>query len=161
LTQATFVEALIGYLTDDKVSDRDMYIRNRKPKLDNSKADKLIFRTLFIQEKDLEITDILLNYFSAVAERWPTAWLTGGKGVILNKTNGFKALMRFLKPAYLSLRWKGEVVSKSDFLDIFNKIDIEEDAFTVDQFKPGTSGESNLFKTFMAHSGLEKTQKLF
>lgn len=161
LTQATFVEALIGYLTDDKVSDRDLYMRHKKPKLDSSKANKLIFRALFIQERDLEITDILFNYFGAVAERWPTAWLTGGKGLILNKTNGFKALMRFLKPAYLSLCWKGEVVSKSDFLEIFKKVDIEDDAFTIDQFKPGTSGESNLFKAFMAQSGLEKNQKLF
>lgn len=161
LTQATFVEALIGYLTDDKVSDRDSYMRHRKPKLDESKADKLIFRSLFIQERDLEITDILFNYFSAVAERWPTAWQTGGKGLILNKTNGFKALMRFLKPVYLSLRWKGDVVSKSDFLEIFRKINIEDDAFTVDNFKPGTSGESNLFKTFMSHAELDKNQKLF
>lgn len=161
LTQATFVEALIGYLTDDKVIDRDLYMRNRKPKLDESKANKLIFRALFIQERDLEITDILFNYFSAVAERWPGAWVNGGKGAILNKTNGFRALMRFLKPAYLSLKWKGDVVSKSDFLNIFQKVNIEDDGFTVDQFKPGSSGESNLFKTLMAHSGLERSQKLF
>lgn len=161
LTQATFVEALIGYLTDDKVGDRDLYIRNKRPKLDESKSDKLIFRKLFIQEQDLEITDILFNYFSAVAERWPEAWLTGGKGLILNKTNGFKALMRFLKPAYLSLCWKEDVVSKSDFLTIFRKIKIEDGDFTVDNYKPGTSGESNLFKSFMSFSGLEKNQKLF
>jgi DGQHR domain-containing protein len=160
LTQATFVEALIGYLTDDKVSDRDLYLRHKKPKL-GEKSSKLIFRSLFLQERDLEITDILFNYFGAVAERWPKAWDTGGEGLILNKTNGFKALMRFLKPAYLSLQWKdGEVVSKADFLKIFQKIDIAEDDFTVEQFKPGTSGESNLYKSFMELSAFGN-QKLF
>ncbi|MDB5768046.1 MAG: hypothetical protein JWQ61_2860 [Collimonas fungivorans] len=161
LTQATFVEALIGYLTDDKVLDRDLYRRHKKPKLEESKADKLIFRSLFIQERDLEITDIIFNYFTAVAERWPTAWLTGGEGLILNKTNGFRALMRFLKPVYLDLRWKGDITSKADFLTVLKKIDIHDDDFTVDRFNPGTSGESNLFKTFMTQSGLDGNHKLF
>ncbi|TFW18860.1 DGQHR domain-containing protein [Duganella callida] len=161
LTQATFVEALIGYLTDDKVLDRDIYRRHKKPKIDESKSEKLIFRSLFIQERDMELTDLISNYFSAVAERWPTAWVTGGEGLILNKTNGFRALMRFLKPAYLSLRWKAEIPSKSDFLAIFNKVNINDDDFTVARFNPGTSGESNLFKTFMSDSGLEPNHKLF
>lgn len=161
LTQATFVEALIGYVTDDKVQDRDLYRRNKKPKLDESKADHLIFRSLFIQERDLELADILFNYFSAVAERWPNAWITGGEGLILNKTNGFRALMRFLKPVYLKLKWKNEIVSKADFLDVFKKIDIDEADFTVEHFKPGTSGESNLFHTFIQQSGIEGNQSLF
>ncbi|MBO7771591.1 DGQHR domain-containing protein [Burkholderia pseudomallei] len=160
LTQATFVEALIGYLTEDKVSDRDLYRRHKKPKMDESKSNKLIFRSLFIQERDIEITDILFNYFSAVAERWPTAWTIGGEGLILNKTNGFRALMRFLKPAYLRFKHKNEIVSKDDFLKLFNKIDIEDHKFTPEYFKPGTSGESNLYRTFMSQSGLE-TQGLF
>ncbi len=41
LTQATFVEAFIGYLTDDKVSDRDLYRRHKKPKLDESKDGQI------------------------------------------------------------------------------------------------------------------------
>lgn len=161
LTQATFVEALIGYLTDDKVLDRDLYRRHKKPKLEESKSNKLIFRSLFIQERDLEIADIIFNFFSAVSERWPSAWVTGGEGLILNKTNGFRALMRFLKPLYLNLRWKGDVPSKEDFLSVLKKINISDEDFTVDRFSPGTSGESNLFKTFMADSGLEANQKLF
>jgi DGQHR domain-containing protein len=162
ITQATFVEAFIGYLTDDKVLDRDLYRRHKKPKLDESKTDKLIFRSLFIQERDLEITDIINNYFAAVAERWPTAWLTGGEGLILNKTNGFRALVRFLKPVYLHLLWKGEVPTKEDFLTLFVKINIGDEDFTIDRFSPGTSGESNLFKTFLTDSGLDKKNpKLF
>ncbi|WP_311196946.1 DGQHR domain-containing protein [Rugamonas apoptosis] len=160
LTQATFVEALIGYLTEDKVADRDLYRRRGTPKFDESKANKLIFRSFFIKNKDLEITDILANYFGAVAERWPTAWVNGGDGLILNKTNGFRALMRFLKPSYISLRWKNEIPSKSDFLSIFKKIDINDEEFTTTRFNPGTSGESNLYRTFMSHSGFEANHKL-
>jgi DGQHR domain-containing protein len=161
LTQATFVEGLIGYLTDDKVADRDAYRRHKKPKLEESKADKLIFRSLFLQERDLEIADIIFNYFSAVSERWPAAWMTGGPGLILNKTNGFRALMRFLRPVYLDRKWKADVPSTNDFLTIFKKINVDDEEFTVDHFKPGTSGESNLYKTFMEDSGLNVNQKLF
>lgn len=69
--------------------------------------------------------------------------------------------MRFLKPVYLHLRWKGDITAKADFLTVLNKIDIHDEDFTVDRFNPGTSGESNLFKTFMAHSELDENQKLF
>jgi DGQHR domain-containing protein len=160
ITQATFVEALIGYLTEDKVLDRDLYRRHKKPKVDELKVGKLIFRSLFVEERDLEIADVIFNYFAAVAERWPAAWLVGGEGLILNKTNGFRALMRFLKPVYLALASKRVVPSKIDFLSVFKNIDIDDSDFTVDRFNPGTSGESNLFKTFMAHSGIDQNQKL-
>ncbi|WBS04213.1 DGQHR domain-containing protein [Pseudoduganella sp. SL102] len=170
LTQATFVEALICYLTDDKVHDRDLYRRHKKPKMDESKGNKLIFRSLFLQERDLEIADIVSNYFSAVAERWPSAWpMTDEndgperpaemKGLVLDKTNGFRALMRFLKPVYLSLRWKGEVLSKNDFLAILNKINLRDEDFNTNRFSPGSSGESGLYKTFMVDSGLEEKYK--
>lgn len=161
LTQATFVESLIGYLTVDMVVDRDLYKRGKKPKkIDEQTSSKLIFRNLFIDERDLDIADIVSNFFNAVNARWPTAWGIGGEGLILNKTNGFKALMRFLRPAYLSSAWKNEIVSAEDFGKIFAKIKIKDDEFTIDNFKPGTSGESNLYNTFMEHSGLA-TKKLF
>lgn len=155
LTQATFVESLLIYLTADKVVDRDLYKRGKKPKPAEDKLlDKHIFRNMFIDERDLEITDIISNYFEAVSKRWPRAWNQGGEGLILNKTNGFKALMRFLRPAYLASKWKKDVVSADQFLALFRKINISDEEFTVENFKPGTSGESNLYQRFMADSGL-------
>ena len=50
---------------------------------------------MMIEEKDVEITDILWNYFDAVRQKWPEAWRATGQGIILNKTNGFRGLMRF------------------------------------------------------------------
>jgi DGQHR domain-containing protein len=148
LSQATFVEALIPYLSADPVADRDLYLRGRKPARVHGKDNEaLIFRNMFIDEKDLEILDIVWNYFSAVRERWPLAWDAGGKGLILNKTNGFRALMRLLKPAYLHVAKPGEVPTQQNFAAIFAKSPMKDEEFNVDTFKPGTSGEALLFRT--------------
>ena len=57
-------------------------------------ARKLIFRNMFIDDRDLDITQILFNYFDAVRRRWPEGWYSSDEGLILNWTNGFRALMR-------------------------------------------------------------------
>lgn len=147
LTQATFVESLIGYLTANKAADRDLYMRGKVPKM--AQADQLqkhIFRNMFIDERDLEITDVILNYFEAVRNRWPDAWNTGGSGWMLNKTNGFKALMRLLRPAYLDCVRPGEVPSVDKFAALFKRSTLNDDDFTVERFKPGTSGETALYQ---------------
>jgi DGQHR domain-containing protein len=156
LTQATFVESLLPYLTPDKVVDRDLYKRGKTPKAVDSEAQKkYIFRNMFIAERDLEIADVISNYFEAISQRWPDAWKSSERGVILNKTNGFKALMRFLRPAYLALSWKGEVVSTADFKKIFDKVQLKDPDFSVENFQPGTSGESELFRTLLDQSELK------
>jgi hypothetical protein len=66
---------------------------------------------MFIEERDLDITDIIWNYFDAVKARWPKGWESPGKGLMLNKTNGFRAFMPFLRPAYLYLTPPGDVPS--------------------------------------------------
>jgi len=162
LTQATFVESLIAYLTPDKVQDRDTYKRGKTPKApDANLLRKHIFRSMFIQERDMNIADVLSNFFTAVAVRWPAAWSQGGEGSVLNKTNGFRALIRFLKPAYLHLCWEGEIVSVGQFTTLFDKIDLEDNYFTIENFKPGTSGESTLFRELMERSELGSLQAVF
>ena len=162
LTQATFVEALIGYLTPDKVIDRDLYKRGKKPKLiEGASEQKYIFRNLFINERDLEIADIVSNYFEAVRTRWPLAWNEDREGLILNRTNGFKALMRLLKPAYLNFSYRNEIVSIEQFLSLFEQIQIRDEDFTVQNFKPGTSGESNLYQAFMSYLKFPNSQTGF
>ncbi|MDX1810273.1 MAG: DGQHR domain-containing protein [Sulfurospirillaceae bacterium] len=157
LTQATFVEALLKYITLDAGNDRTIYLKGEKPPLekDRNKLEKTIFRNLFIEEKDLEITDIIWNYFDAVRERWNVAWEFNGQGLILNKTNGFKALMRFLKPLYLHLGTFGDVLSKEQFLTVLNKININDEDFTPDNYKPGSSGESMLYRDLLQKSGIK------
>lgn len=89
LTQATFIKGIIRYLTKNETVDRDEYIRGRTPKkVDADQLVKMPFRNMMIEKKDLEITDIIWNFFDAAKNRWPTAWESLGRGNILNKTNG-------------------------------------------------------------------------
>lgn len=147
LTQATFVESLIGYLTVNKAADRDLYMRGKTPKHASAEQlEKYIFRNMFIDERDLEIADVILNYFEAVRKTWPDAWDKGGSGWMLNKTNGFKALMRLLRPAYLHCVRPGAVPSVEDFASLFKRSTLTDEDFTVERFKPGTSGETALYQ---------------
>ena len=153
ITQATFVQSLLNYISADPVSDRNAYLTDSKPKLDGLEIlKKYLFRNMFIEEKDLEITDIIWNYFDAVKKKWPTAWDSTGKGLMLNKTNGFKALMRFLRPAYLNLTAPGGVPSTDSFYTIFNRVDMKDEDFNTTDFKPGSSGEGKLVSVLREQS---------
>lgn len=155
LTQATFVQSLIQYITKDEMKDRDIYKRKGRPEKSNhDDSFQLIFRNMMIDERDMELTDVIWNYFDAVKERWPIAWNASGQGIILNKTNGFKGLMRFLRNAYLYLCSPGQIPTKDDFLKIFRRIDLADDYFNTDNFKPGSSGESELYRTLLKRSNL-------
>lgn len=156
LTQATFVEALLPYLSKDPVLDRDLYMRNkplRKAGVQESQA--LIFRNMMIDERDMAIADVIWNYFEAVRLRWPEAWNAMGRGRMLNKTNGFRGLMRLLRDAYLRITGPGGVPKTEDFTkDVFGRIKMDDDEFTVDNFKPGTSGEVALYSQLKMKSGI-------
>jgi DGQHR domain-containing protein len=157
ITQATFVEGLLRYLAKkgEEVGDRDLYKQGKIPRrVSGSESRDLIFRNMMIDERDFEITDILFNYFDAVRDRWPQAWGANGRGIMLNKTNGFKALMRFLRDAYLYLVGPGEVPSKDQFATIFQRINLTDSDFTIEEYKPGTSGESKLYHTLVEMSGI-------
>lgn len=155
LTQATFVDALLGYLSSNPVLDRDLYMRDKVPnKAGALESRTLIFRNMMIDERDIEITDVISNYFDAVREKWPTAWRATGTGFILNRTNGFRALMRLLRPAYLRLVGPGEVPTREQFSRIFGRIAMKDDEFTTERFKPGTSGEVALYNALRSGADL-------
>lgn len=150
LTQATIVEGLLRYISRDVITDRDLYLKGKLPARIFGKEDReLIFRNMFIDEKDLVILDVVWNYFGAIERRWPTAWGADGAGMILNKTNGYRALIRLLRPVYLFLVSPGKAPSIEEFQNIFNRSAINDDVFTVDNFPPGTSGEALLFQTLL------------
>jgi len=150
LTQATFVSRLIDYISKEPNVDRDELKRGKSlKKINEEESKKLIFRNTFIDEKDENIAKILWSYFSAVSDRWPIAWNKNIEGLILNRTTGFGALMRFLKPVYLYIKeciGMENMPSKNDFLKIFKKIDLEDKDFNSKRFIPGSGGESNLLK---------------
>ena len=156
ITQATFVESLLRYLSPDPRKDRDIYKRGEKPELASAEKLKIhIFRNMFIRERDMDIADVVWNLFDAVQERWPKAWKSLGRGNMLNKTNGFKARMRFLRPAYLHITGPGETPSKEDFLNLLQRSSLKDADFNIEKFKPGTSGESELYRTLLKECKLE------
>jgi len=155
ITQATFVQSLIKYLSENPNRDREIYRQGKTPpKAGADESRKLIFRNMMIDVRDNDIADVLWNYFDAVRRRWPDAWDYAGEGRILNRTNGFRGLMRFLRDAYLYLTKPGGVPKPEEFTSIFNKIDSPGDVFTVETFKPGSSGEAALYRFLKESSGI-------
>lgn len=151
ITQAAFVHALIPYISSNPKLDRDLYMRGKFiPRAEGREADKLIFRNFMIDNREYDLTDLLWNYFDAVRMRWPTAWASLDKGTMLSRTNGFMALMRFLKDCYLELGTRDWVYTADQFLELLNRIDLSDSTFRTDIFKPGTSGESRLYRSLKA-----------
>jgi len=154
LTQATVVRSLLPYLTSDVLRDRDIGKRfGNWGSAGSFDSEKLIFRHWFTGEQDDQIAMQLMHYFEAVRRRWPKAWEEIETGHMLPRTNGFRAFMSFLRPAYNHLK-TGDVVKMSSFLSIFKKMKLEDKDFSVERFIPGSAGERNLFRTLMEESGL-------
>ena len=156
ITQATFVESLMPYISSAPKKDRDLLLKGEK--LTRSYGDELFkcpFRNLFIDQKDLQITEILFNYFVAVRKKWPDAWDEAGRGMMLNRTNGFRALMRFLRHAYLEVAAPGDVPSTEKFFGrVFASINLSDSVFTTENFSPGTSGEARLYRVLRRQEAL-------
>lgn len=154
LTQATVVKCLLPYITNDVLRDRDIGKRVGKWSATESYNEKkLIFRHWLINIEDDEIAIQLMNYFEAVSRRWSTAWEDTKTGNMLPRTNGFRAFMSFLRPAYNSFNTVN-VVKMSSFLKLFEKISLEDNEFSTETFVPGSSGERLLFRTLMEQSEL-------
>lgn len=161
ITQSTFVEALLKYITKDKQLDRDFYRRNKDKKhakldyVDPKEANRLFLRNIFIDdETDIKIAQIVWNYFWAVQQKWPTAWNEPANNNILNKSTGFIALMRFFKLAYLNFNKRDEVITKEEFKAIFDSIELKENDFNRQRYVPGGIGQSALYNDLKSQSGL-------
>lgn len=160
LTQAAVVEGLLNYfLSPDSKADRDLLLRGKElPRATEKELEKYPFRNMFIDEKDVEITKILLAYYAAVRDKWSQAWISREQGNILPKTNGFRALLRFLRVAYVYLskdKGIGSQVSYSEFNNLLQEIQLKNDDFTIENFPPGTSGESILLNTLLEQAKLK------
>jgi DGQHR domain-containing protein len=160
LTQAAFITPLLNLMSSSTqaMEDRDRLKRGRKiPLIEIGmiRTRKLIFRNMFIREEDAEIAKILWNYFAAVSERWPVAWQQKQRGLILNRTTGYRALMAFLPIVILSLDLVDKVPEVATFREVFEKVRLTDEGFSTDEFKPGSSGQSALRKTFELQTRLD------
>ncbi len=155
ITQATVVTCLVEYMSDNPMRDRDALKRgNELPEPPPAKQPRLVFRDLFREEKDDVIADVVWTYFDSVAQRWNDAWYSSSKGDILNRTQGFRGLMRFLLPVYRNVRRKDGTIKINDVSEILKRIRIRDSEFTTDTYKPGTSGEVKLYRDLLERSGL-------
>jgi len=157
ITQATFVDRLIKFISRRPMRDRDLIKRSSIKKLkrpEGKDLNKLIFRNLFIEDRDAEIAKNIWNYFKAVEAKWPNSWMIPKQGNILCRTTGFGALMSFMGYAYNHLGGRSQVFSVSEYGRVINVIKLKDDEFTPDVFKPGSSGESKLRKLLISQSGI-------
>lgn len=154
VTQAAIVESLLTLISSDPMSDRNSFLKALLPeKPTTAEHEKHPFRQMFLDEKETEITRVVLNFFKAVENRWPDSWNDlQRKGNVLPKTNGLKALMRYLKPLYLKLAGENRyyVPSVEEFQAYIDEVDLADEDFNTTTFPPGTSGESRLYKMLMA-----------
>lgn len=156
ITQATFVRGLLGYISKDPMMDRDTLIRGKKlTKPNPDELEELPFRNWFIDEEDIKIAEIIWNFFDAVRKKWSTAWNAMDRGLMLNRTNGFRACMRLLRPVYLHCARPGEMVSSDQFLKVLARCKLRDQDFTTERFQPGTSGEAELYRTLLKETDLE------
>jgi DGQHR domain-containing protein len=152
ITQATFVNALVGYISNDPKADRDVLLRRKTLTPVSGNAErKFCFRNLFIEGDDIKIGKIVEQYFLAVDRKWPEAWRFKGTGLMLNRTNGFRALMKIFGRAYAHWGAPGEFVSSDNFFQLFDRVNVDSKYFTVDRFRPGSSGEAEL-RSFLESS---------
>lgn len=162
LTQASFVEALVKFLSDDPNRDRNDILDGKTPVI--SDEIRCPFNRFFRmgQDGDLIIYDILFNYFDAVRKKWPKAWNDlKPSGNLLPKANAFKALMKYLRVdvySDLSRRLGKDVPSAKEFLRKFDHVNLSDHDFTTRNFAPGSGGQSAFYKVL---SGKMRAEDLF
>lgn len=152
LTQAVVVESIIKLLSKNPEKERDLLKRQSLfNRLENEltytaeEKNKYIFRSLFENEEDGKILDIIWNYFDAIKQKWPNAW-DDRVNSLLPKNNCFRALMKYLGDIYKTIN--KEVPDASDFYEVLNKLEIQDEDFDSNKqnFPRGDGGMSKFYK---------------
>lgn len=155
LAQATVVDGILQYITGEAEKERNRgFLGLPTPKRHEDEWRKFIFQTFYDQDDAVSVFKIITNYFAAVSKKWPGVWFEAESGMILNRTTGYNALMRFLRDAYLSVVDEPRVVSEKEFAEIFAKVKIKQSELSSEIFIPGSSGASALYKQLMSDTGL-------
>jgi DGQHR domain-containing protein len=158
LSQATVVNGLLQYICKNRLEViRDRQIGRRGgtfPPADPKDYRRLVLRPFFLRADDVGIAEVVWNYFEAVSGKWPQAWNATGAGMMLNRTNGFNALIRLFRPAYLYFAEPGQSVTVGQFRSLFDKSPLKDQDFNPAKFVPGTSGATELFHALAAQLAL-------
>jgi DGQHR domain-containing protein len=154
LSQYTFAKQIIEliYSQKDYVSVRDVLKKSNNDRielLDFYKTPKnKIFWNFYMNSKDKQLYNLLLNYFNAIQGSFNIEW--GDSDFILTKTTGYIALMRFLKYLVLEKNISLDDMDFNFFEDVFEKIKTSGDLkpLTADYYESGAKGQSKLFNEF-------------
>ncbi|MBV1918325.1 MAG: hypothetical protein KUG65_09740, partial [Sphingomonadaceae bacterium] len=115
-------------------------------------------RGLFIEGDDFAITEIVLNYFLAVRDKWPESWAeVNRKGNFIPRSNAFKAFMRYFGDIYVKMVGEefGRVPKKDEFAEYFVHIDLTDELLNTRTFQPGSSGQSLFYKLLAGEVSIE------
>lgn len=149
-TQANFIQKLVKYISGNEIQltkDRDNLKTGEKLVYADEKfRQKLIFRNLFIDEKEDTIIKILNNYYFAVGLCWPNAWYKDG--YVLARTIGFNALFLIMPTVFNKIGIYDSIISIDDFLSVFKALSIDENKFKESTFELNGSGQRELSQLF-------------
>lgn len=155
LSQSQFVEAVLTLITRNAKVDRDILLRGKAiPKPTSDELDRFIFRGMFVAGRDIDIAKSIDAFFRAIKQKWPIAWDEFGQGFVLNKTSGFRALMRLMREVYLNQCGVNQVLSLEKAQSVISRSSLEDGQFTTENYKPGSSGEGQLFRDLRDSCGL-------
>lgn len=160
LTQASFVESLVKFISINPVQDRNILLgKGSLPHAYGSDLEKCPFRNLFIDNREIDIAEILYNYFTAIEKKWPESWRDKDRtGNLLPRSNAFKAFMIYLKDdCYPALVGKqlGKIPSVDQFSKMLTHIDLKDEDFTIRNFAPGSGGQATFLKMLRGEIGLQ------
>lgn len=161
LTQASFVEALVKFISPKPTEDRKNLLKGKKLRKANAEdLQKHPFRNLFVEGKDLDIAEILYNYFTAIKDRWPDSWeATEVTGNLLPRSNTFKAFMKFLKedvyPA-LTSGDPGRIPPAYEFSPFLEKVKCEDKDFRIRNIAPGSGGQATFLRLLRGEITLDE-----
>ncbi len=160
LTQASFVESLVKFLSSNAAQDRnDLLSGKRISRATEVELQKLPFRNLFLDGREVDITEIIYNYFKAIEKKWPESWgATEKVGNILPRSNAFKAFMIYLRENVYHSLAQGDfekIPSIDEFYACFSHIQLQDADFTTRNFAPGSGGQSTFLKMLRGEIKLE------
>jgi DGQHR domain-containing protein len=151
LTQSTVVRGMMQHISEFPDRDRDIYLRGKEPSRPSRREQNdMIYREWFLDRQDDRIYEEIVSMFEAVRKRWPIAWNTNGRGYMLARTNGYFAIMRFLRDSTLYWGGPGKPVSVDNHSRLLEDVDLKDDDLTTMNFPPGTAGEAKLYATLRA-----------
>lgn len=102
------------------------------------------FKKLYDQQRDTDIKNILLNYFSVISDIFPLAWENKDGKYVLTKTTGFNGFISFLISLTRLARHRKEALSKEYFKKYLDKVSDKFSDFTSSNYPSGAVGQNKI-----------------